>query len=187
MPTADGVPGHERDDGLGHGAHVALELEHVETWHPVAPDVSGLASHPLVSSRAERVLAVLGGPVAREEHHAHRRVFAGVAEGFLELGERLGTERIPHFRAVECDAGDPVALVECDVLVLLHHLPIGLRHANTPLPSSSFTATATASATPWRRRWLASRSKGISIRAGPPASNADFIASRSPSASVTRL
>ncbi len=128
VAAADRVAGHQRDHRLGHGAHVALQLEHVEAGHAAPADVAGLAAHLLVPPGAEGPLAVLRRSVAGEEDDADVGVLPGVAERLLHLQERVGPEGVADLGAIEGDAGDAVALVVRDVLVRFDFLPVGLGH-----------------------------------------------------------
>ena len=76
MPAADGVAGDHGDDGLGDGADLFLQIEHVEARHAVAADVAGVAAHLLVAAGAERLVALAG-----EDDDADRRILMGEVEG----------------------------------------------------------------------------------------------------------
>ena len=124
MAAADRVAGHRGDDGLGQGADLALQVEHVQARDAVFSDIASLAAHALVSAGAEGV-----GALAGQDDDADLLVVARVLEGPAHLFDGERPEGVAHLGAVDRDAGDALlALLVLDVFETGQQTPVGQAH-----------------------------------------------------------
>ncbi len=125
VAAADGPPGNDGNDNLGHEPDQALHLEDVESSEPGSVDalrpfilVAIGPTNPLIAARAERPATILRRrTVARQEHRTYVGRHAGMIERCVQLIDGVRTERIANLGAIECDSNgtDLVGSVVGDV------------------------------------------------------------------------
>lgn len=123
MPAPDRVPGHHCDNRLRAGAHLALEIKHVETVNALLILVTGLAANLLIAAGAKRLV-----PFAGENNHADLFIFPSVDQGLRHFIYGQRAERIANLRAIDRDFGDPLGFVVLDIGVGSGGFPIYRGH-----------------------------------------------------------
>ena len=113
MTTADGVTGHHGHHGLGTGADLALEIQHVEVVGALVILIAAIIPpHLLISAGAEGQLSFTG-----EDDDTDPGIEAGILQGFHHLLHRQRPESIAHLGAVDGDLGNTLfRFVVTDIL-----------------------------------------------------------------------
>src|SRR5215203_3138656 len=134
VASADGVPCHHRNDGLGAAPDLDVQIRNVEapdrlpsrcaTRRVRVLEVSGVSSYLLIPTRAESVR-----PLPRQDDDPRLVIFAGVFEGPLHLDDRQRTKSVPYLGAVYGDLRNPLRLLVPDILELSNRFPLYVSHA----------------------------------------------------------
>ena len=129
MPAADGVAVHHGDDGLGHHADEALQVQHVEARDVVLAHVAAVAADLLVAAGAERLVLMAAAVVdAGQDDDADGRVVARLAERVVQLGDGERGERVASLGPIDADLGDTACCFVDDLAVRLARLPRNVAH-----------------------------------------------------------
>src|SRR3989338_8639645 len=118
MPAADGVTGDHRDNRFRTGAHLALEIEHVQAVHTVLILVSRIPADLLVTAGAKRLFAP-----ARKNNDTVFLIGARVVKRARHFLDRLGPERVTRLWPIDRDLRDPIGFMVFDVRVFLARNP----------------------------------------------------------------
>src|SRR5690606_6298685 len=111
VAAADGPSGHHRDDRLRAGAHLTLEVEHVQAHDSgILFLISGIAADSLVASRT-----VGFRTFARKNEHTNPMILALIVQRVAHLLDRERPKGIAHLGPVDRDLGDSLRLVVLDV------------------------------------------------------------------------
>ena len=124
VAAANGVPRHHGDDGLWDSTDQDLQVEDVQSTHPVArhfviTDVAIVATNFLVASRTERIRSL-----SSKNNHPNFNVVTCTSEGILEFEKRLWPKRVSSIRATNRNFGDALGHFKRDVVVVALGQPV---------------------------------------------------------------
>ncbi len=142
-----------------------MQIGHMETPHTglarrIVAQVAGVAPHPLVPARAERV-----GALAGQDDHADPGVLAGVLEGPRDLDDRLRPEGVSHLGPGDRDLCDP--LVRSGGALVVDVGEVGVRAVEGGNPVRAHRAKASLCGMlvePWLTRAARTRPDRVAVQ-----------------------